>query len=151
MKDDPPECSENELNRDFSTMLLLEKLLRESYSNAQSKDIQALQWSILRYLNDTAPNRRTVRWISSFLCLTHAPIVRCIATLLNKGLVEQRRNPMDARSNIISLTSKGQRVLQEDPLLRIAARINQLPYNDRSHFRRISRKIALIQDQAEGK
>lgn len=142
-----PVNEDAERRKDFASVLLMEKMIREVYAHIQSKDIQPLQWSILRYLENTPSERCTVRWLTSFLGITHAPVVRSIATLSDKKLVKQSKSPSDARSHIISLTDAGRDALRNDPVLTIAQKVGQLPEDERVRFRESVRNLALSNTQ----
>lgn len=118
-------------DRGFAVAVLLEKIVREAYENRLSSEVQPLQWSILRYLGSEQEDRCTVGWISSFLGVTHAPVVRAIQTLQKRNFVMQIANPLDARSKIVKLTDEGWQQLSNDPLLAVANRIDGLSEEDR--------------------
>lgn len=130
-------------NNDFAAAMLLEKIVRDAYPSTVSSEIQPLQWSILRYVAQSPEHRCTMSWIKRFLGLTHAPVVRAINTLVQKGFLAQIPNPEDARSNILVLTPSGRKILDADPLLSIVERIQTLSNDDRSQFRKYVRSLAI--------
>jgi DNA-binding MarR family transcriptional regulator len=138
----------NDDRGDLAAALLIEKIVRGTYTK-NSTEVQPLQWSILRYLERAPEPRCTMTWIRSFLGLTHAPVVRAIKTLVNRGLVEQLDNPSDARSNILRLTHKGCETLAFDPMLSVALRIQKLPEVEREQFKKIVRAITMDLEMAE--
>lgn len=131
------------LSSDFAAAMLLERIVRDSYPDRGSREIQPLQWSIIRYVSQTPEYRCTMSWIARFLGLTHAPVVRAINSLVAKGLMAQSPNPEDARSNILKLTEVGRAAATKDPLFAIVERIRLLPEEDRVHFRRALRMVAM--------
>lgn len=128
---------------ELAAAMLLEKIVRDTYSAKSSKEIQPLQWSILRYLDRNPPQRCTMSWIKSFLGLTHAPVVRAINTLVSRELVRQEPNPNDARSNLLYLTDQGKRALELDPIAKVANRMRELPEEERTSLMRSIRSLAL--------
>lgn len=132
-----------EMRSDRAAVILIEKMVRDMYQSKASSEIQPLQWSILRYLERTPEPRRTMSWVTSFLGLTHAPVVRAINTLVRRGLVEQQPNPTDARSNILSLTVIGLNTLANDPILGVVRRMSNLPDGEREQFRKTVRTLAM--------
>lgn len=118
-------------SRAFASAVLLEKIVRDAYEKRQSSEVQPLQWSILRYLGAEGAERCTIVWISSFLGITHAPVVRAVQTLQKRGYVSQEVNPDDARSKIVRLTEKGWLQLNSDPLRVIAQRIDTFDDDDK--------------------
>lgn len=141
-----------EMRSELAAALLLEKIVRDTYSAKASKEIQPLQWSILRYLERNPTPRCTMSWIRSFLGLTHAPVVRAINTLVSKGLVRQEPNPDDARSNLIILTDLGISSLEQDPISKIANRMKMLPDDERKTLMKSIRSLSLSASrEVEGK
>lgn len=137
-------------SRAFASAVLLEKMIRDAYENRRSSEVQPLQWSILRYLNLATPERSTISWISSFLGITHAPVVRAVKTLQQRNFVIQKDNPADGRSKIILLSEHGLRQLDADPLLSVAERIERLAEADRNALNAAVRKfIAQIESGKE--
>ena len=128
---------------DIAAAILLEKIARDMYASKASREIQPLQWSILRYLRQSPEDRCTVARIKDFLGLTHAPVVRAVSTLAKRGLVALKSNPSDARSRIILLTDSGFRALAEDPILRVVESIRRLSEDERERFRKTIRALAL--------
>ncbi len=128
---------------ELAAAMLLEKIVRDTYSAKSSKEIQPLQWSILRYLDRNPAQRCTMSWVKSFLGLTHAPVVRAINTLVSRELVRQEPNPNDARSNLLFLTEQGKRALELDPIAKVANRMRELPEEERKTLMRSIRSLAL--------
>jgi len=128
---------------DLAVALLMERIVRGAYDARASREIQPLQWSILRYLGRFPVERRTLTRIAAYLDLTHAPISRAIRTLKTRGLVAVDPNPSDARSSIVSLTESGRATLELDPIRKIARSVRDLPDADRRAIRRSLRAIAL--------
>lgn len=119
-------------SRAFASAVLLEKIVRDAYENRHSSEVQPLQWSIMRYLGSQNEARCTIGWISSFLGLTHAPVVRAVKTLQKRNYVTQKVNPSDGRGKIFLLTAEGWNQLKADPLLVIARRIDKMNSEGRS-------------------
>ncbi|WP_162791963.1 MarR family winged helix-turn-helix transcriptional regulator [Pseudosulfitobacter sp. DSM 107133] len=133
-------------NVDKTTMaaaVLLERMIRDTYSARHSSEIQPLQWSILRYLARTPEDQRQLRRIAPFLNLTPAPVARAITTLAQRGLVTQSVSAADSRIKTITLTNLGLEALLEDPIVDVAARIDALPDLERMNFIRSVRTLAL--------
>lgn len=133
----------NHRKADYAAALLLEKIVRDTYSVRDSGYIQPLQWSILRYLGSEPVHRCTMTNVRSFLGLTHAPVVRAINTLVKRGLVEQRTNPSDARSKLLALTNAGSETVRTDPMRRVAKLIASLPDSDREKFQLVIRELVM--------
>ncbi|WP_052700917.1 MarR family winged helix-turn-helix transcriptional regulator [Loktanella sp. S4079] len=131
------------MQSNFAAAILIEKIVRETYTKRSSTAIQPLQWSILRYLQRTPDAQCTMSMLASFLGLTHGPVVRAISTLVKRGLVEQIANLQDARSKTLKLTPAGHDALESDPILGIASRIDNLPEDDQQIFVKLVRSLAM--------
>ena len=138
-----------EFRSDLAAALLIEKIVRETYASARSKEIQPLQWSILRYVGRSTEQECTMIRIAAYLGLTHAPVVRAIKTLVKRGLIDQKPNPFDARSHVLSLTELGYEKLATDPILGVVERIQRLPEGEREVFKRLIRSLSITPEQNE--
>ncbi len=114
-----------------ATALLLERIVLGIYRSRQSNEVQQLQWSILRYLEDATQRQKTIGQIASYIGLTHAPVARAVNVLIGRKLVVKVKNPNDGRSQIVSLTSKGHKMLDADPIYGITSEIGRLPVDVR--------------------
>ncbi len=140
---------DTEFRSDLAAALLMEKIVRETYASARSSDIQPLQWSILRYIERTPVKDCAVSRIADYLGLTHAPVVRAAKTLVKRGLINQRPNPIDARSNVLSLTDLGYETLATDPILVVVDRLKRLPEGEREVFKRLIRSLSITPGKNE--
>lgn len=73
---------------------------------------------------------------------THAPVVRAIQTLVDRGFVEQVDNPRDRRSKTLLLTDAGVDVLADDPISSIVTQLDALPRNELRNLKKSIDKIA---------
>ncbi|KEJ96780.1 MarR family winged helix-turn-helix transcriptional regulator [Pseudosulfitobacter pseudonitzschiae] len=135
--------SANQDKASLAAAVLLERLIRDTYTARHSSEIQPLQWSILRYLARSPEDQRQLRRIAPFLNLTPSPVARAITTLAQRGLVTQRVNNSDSRIKTISLTQLGLEALSQDPIVDVATRIDALPEGERQDFIRSVRTLAL--------
>ena len=122
--------------------ILIERIVRSTYPSKHVKEIQPLQWSILRYLQQMPQERCEVRWIASFLDLTRAPVTRAIQTLEKRGLIQQVANAGDKRTKTVTLTAAGIEALKKDPIIKLAKLLELLPPVERKQFERSIREIA---------
>jgi DNA-binding MarR family transcriptional regulator len=133
----------NDRRSNYAAALLMEKIVRDTYSMKGSGEIQPLQWSILRYLQTAQTQGCTVSKISGFLGMTHAPVVRAVNTLARRGLVGQTANPEDARSKLLSLTPKGIDKMKDDPILRVVRYLESQPPLEQEQFKKFVRTLVL--------
>lgn len=127
----------------IAAAVLLERLIRDTYTARHSSEIQPLQWSILRYLARTSEDQRQLRRIAPFLNLTPSPVARAIITLAQRGLVTQSVSKVDSRIKTITLTQLGLEALTQDPIVTVASQIEALPERERQDFIRSVRTLAL--------
>ncbi|MFT6104439.1 MAG: DNA-binding MarR family transcriptional regulator [Paracoccaceae bacterium] len=140
---------QNCLKSDIAAAILIEQLVRGTYSSLRSTDIQPLQWSILRYLARTQVELCTVQYVARFLGLTTAPVSRALQTLSKRGMVEAKSNPDDARSNLLFLTNEGRLALDGDPIILIATRLNMLPDDQRATFKRALQTLVITRNEKD--
>ena len=133
----------------YAAALLMEKIVRDTYSMRGSGEIQPLQWSILRYLQTFPKQGCTVSKISGFLGVTHAPVVRAVNTLVRRGLVTQTCNPEDSRSKLLCLTPKGIDKMKDDPILRVVRYMESQPAREREQFKKFVRALVLRTGMSE--
>lgn len=107
--------------------VLLESIIRTTYSEKSPGELLPLQWSIMRYLHGSSVQHASVSYMARFLGITHAPVSRSVATLKKRGLVKSVDSPEAPRGVALVLTQKGHIALQNDPLKRVASAIDLLP------------------------
>lgn len=130
------------MKSDIAAAVLLERIVRDSYGSKRSSEIQPLQWSILRFLQQAQDGGSNLSTITQHLGLTLSPVSRAVQTLCKRGLVSKRVNPKNAREVIVTLTEDGVDTLAEDPLLNIARGLRRLPEGQRAQFIRAIRDLA---------
>ncbi|WP_150525374.1 MarR family winged helix-turn-helix transcriptional regulator [Roseibium sediminis] len=138
------------IKKDVAAAILMEKIVRDVYSNKGSREVQPLQWSILRYLERASANSSDLTSIARFLGLTLSPVSRAVQTLERRGLVTKRPDPQSGRAVVVSLSSEGLATLEADPILKIAKKINVLPEDEREQFRNALRSLWLLADMENG-
>lgn len=138
------------IKKDVAAAILMEKIVRDVYSNKGSREVQPLQWSILRYLDRAAAKSSDLTSIARFLGLTLSPISRAVQTLEKRGFVTKRPDPQSGRAVVISLSDDGQAILEADPILKIAGKIGALPEAEREQFRNALRSLWLLEQMEDG-
>ncbi|MDW3221702.1 MAG: helix-turn-helix domain-containing protein [Paracoccaceae bacterium] len=132
------------IKSNIATAVLMETIVRSAYGPQASGDIQPLQWSILRYIRSNPRSHCTMSLIRKSLGKTHAPVVRAIQTLVNRGFVAQMENPRDGRSKMLLLTEAGIESLRNDPLLKIVECLDALPQNELRNLKKSITKMAHV-------
>ncbi len=128
---------------EIAAALLMEQLVRGTYSGKRSSAIQPLQWSILRYLNEVSIDATDITSIGNYVGVTTAPVSRAVSTLERRGLVAKGEHPLSRRSVSVAITEKGRAALQEDPILKIAERINLLNQKEKESLVESLRQLML--------
>lgn len=128
---------------EVAAALLMERMVRGAYSEKHSTAIQPLQWTILRYLSAPSNESRDIKSICRYVGITPAPISRAISTLEGRQLVTKKPHPESKRSVVVTITEKGLKKLADDPILKIANRINAMNERDRDRFVRILRQLMI--------
>jgi DNA-binding MarR family transcriptional regulator len=113
---------------------LLEQTARAVYEARGPRAIHAGQWAVLRYLARASRQSRTVGGVATYLGVTHAPASRAVASLARKELVTVRADSEDRRIRRIDLTSAGRTLLEQDPVHRLTAAIEQLSSEKQKDF-----------------
>ncbi len=132
-----------DMDRAVAAALLMERTVREIYEERASSAVQPLQWSILRYLQSAPSNDARVATIAKYLGTHHATVSRAVMTLFKRGYIARLGGTDAPRTSPLVLTDLGRRALQEDPILKIAEKIDSLPEGERRQFERVLTQLAL--------
>lgn len=89
--------------------------------------LKPAQWVALRYLDRANESARTVTRFAQFHATSKSAASQTIAVLIEKGLVRAQPHAEDPRTKILSLTAKGRRVFQDNPLNGIGDVLGSLP------------------------
>lgn len=111
-----------------------EQAAKSFYPNRGPRHLHPGQWAILRYLSDPQTALPTIGSVARHLRITHAPASRAVASLVRKNLVSYEPSVEDRRVRQISLTNAGRGLLMDDPIGRLAAAIEDLPWATRTQF-----------------
>lgn len=107
--------------------ILLEQTVRQIYPERAPQAMHPGQWAALRYLSGASRDAATVAGLARYLGVTLAPASRAISALSRKGFVKGEPDPRDRRIIRLSLTQEGRELIQQDPILRLAEIIGELP------------------------
>ncbi len=139
-----------ERNRsDLATALLIERLVREAYSDRAPGSVTALQWAILRAIDRAGSDGCTQNWIAGFIGVTAAPVNRAIAALERHNAVTRERDALDGRKSVVKLTKTGRSLLENDPIFAITARIARLSALKKVEFRTALQQLFLDSDEED--
>jgi DNA-binding MarR family transcriptional regulator len=134
---------------ELASVVLMEAIVRDMYPLKASKEIQPLQWSILRYLEDNPVERCSLTLISQYVGLTAAPVGRAAKTLQDRGLIRHQPNRLDARTKQFVLSDAGREALKDDPVINVARKVADLSDEERAMFRKVMQKLMLAMRQPD--
>ncbi|MCH8684139.1 MarR family winged helix-turn-helix transcriptional regulator [Pedomonas mirosovicensis] len=107
--------------------VLLEQTVRLIYPERSPQAMHPGQWAALRYLARANREAATVAGLARYLGVTLAPASRAVSALIRKGFVKGEPDSRDRRIVRLSLTPEGEQLIQQDPILRLAEIIGELP------------------------
>lgn len=89
------------------------------------------QWRVLRVLKEEGPQEPTR--IADRACLLLPSLTRILQKLEGKDLIQRRAHPEDKRRQIVDITAKGEKIIQENMqvTLRLAEEIKTQLGSDR--------------------
>lgn len=103
-------------SRPEHTAALIERIGRLLSTEAHVEGLLPVQWEALRYLQRANRFSTNAAALTAYLGLTKGTVSQTLKTLESKNLVKKRVNSNDRRSNHLSLTAKGRKLLSRDPL-----------------------------------
>jgi DNA-binding MarR family transcriptional regulator len=117
--------------RSAQTAALIERVSRLISSDAHVAGLQPVQWEALRYLSRANRFSMTAAAVTAYLGLTKGTVSQTLMALETKGLIRKQIDRKDRRSKRLTLTAKGRRTLEQDPLLQTQAAIQNLSQKSR--------------------
>lgn len=118
--------TENPPRSFLALAVLLEQAVRLIYPERSPQAMHPGQWAALRYLARANREAATVAGLARYLGVTLAPASRATAALIRKGYVRGEPDEKDRRIVRLSLTPKGEALVTEDPIHRLAEVIGEL-------------------------
>lgn len=110
----------------FAAGELIEMVSRAMTRSAQRSGLTRTQWSALRYFSQAAAEARSIGAFARYHQVTPSSASQSIGHLRQSGYVSYKTGN-DARTSLVMLTDQGRARLDEDPLLRLVARLEALP------------------------
>lgn len=96
---------------------LLERLSRVLHNDASATEgLNPVQWAALRYFARANRFSASPSALTAFLGVTKGTVSQTINAIERKGLVKKAPVAGDARAVNITMTAKGRRLLEKDPL-----------------------------------
>ena len=106
---------------------LLEQAVRLVHGAGHRYGLYPAQWMALRYFAEANPQARTAAGLMRFQNMAMSPVARTVRALVEKGLLIKKPNPQDGRSDLIEVTSEGQKLLLLDPRNDLETLLSKLP------------------------
>ncbi len=107
------------------------------------------EWMALRFLARANRFSRTPSALAIFLGATRSGASEVAAELRKRGLVISEPSAEDRRSTTLSVTSRGRKFLDRDPINALRDRIAALALDDRSQLRHSLRRVLVQCDVAQ--
>ncbi|EAQ37364.1 Transcriptional regulatory protein, MarR family protein [Nitrobacter sp. Nb-311A] len=99
---------------------LISRLERLARSGVNVQGLNPAQWEALRYLSRANRFSRTPAALAGYAGSTRGTISQTLIALEQKGLASRQSSQRDGRSVELALTRRGEAVLRDDPLRRLA-------------------------------
>ncbi len=113
---------------------LLVQLGRLAYSGGHRSKLTDAQWAALRYFGRANRFSRTTSGFAEFHCTTRGTASQTVKALTERGYLSRTRSPLDGRSVWITLTSRGEQLLAQDPIEDVTYAVAALPAGTRSRL-----------------
>ncbi|ABE61546.1 transcriptional regulator, MarR family [Nitrobacter hamburgensis X14] len=107
----------------LETAYLIGRLDRLARSGVNVAGLNPAQWEALRYLSRANRFSRTPAALADYAGSTRGTISQTLIALEQKGLASRQASRRDGRSVELALTRRGEAVLRNDPLKRLAGDI----------------------------
>ena len=119
------------------------QVVRRMQAAANASNLKEAQWSALRYLSKANPSARTNRAFAAYHQTTTGTVAVTFKALVDKGLVEKKRDPSDGRLTRFNLTQLGRQTLKDDPINVLAESIEGLSEEQRRALTEIFYQLLL--------
>ncbi|MDR6303223.1 DNA-binding MarR family transcriptional regulator [Nitrobacter vulgaris] len=108
------------LSKALEAAYLIDRLDRLTRSGGNIAELNPAQWEALRYLSRANRFSRTPAALAGYVGSTRGTISQTLIALEQKGLASRQSSRRDGRSVELALTRRGEAVLRDDPLRRLA-------------------------------
>lgn len=113
---------------------LLEHLVHRIQGISFSRGLKPAQWVALRYLARAEEASRNVTRFAEFHATSKSAASQTLGVLIKKGLVRAQVDRGDPRVKILSLTARGKRLIQSNPLRGIVGVLDSLETRELEQF-----------------
>jgi len=95
---------------------LLEHLVHRIQGISFARGLKPAQWVALRYLARSEEAARNVTRFAEFHATSKSAASQTLGVLIRKGLIRAQADRADPRVKVLSLTARGRRLIQDNPL-----------------------------------
>ena len=110
---------------------LIDRLSRLLHSKGYSNGLYPAHWVSLRFFAEATPSSRTTASLARFQGMSLGPVARTVRVLVGRGLLARAANPSSRRADLITVTTAGRTLLNNDPRAIVATVIRDMPADER--------------------
>ena len=110
-------------NANQSAVHLLDRTAWTLLKQRQSSSLQKGEWALLRHLDNGPAEFASVKAFAAYYGVVQSYAARLAAKLERRGVIEKFPDPGDSRRSFMALTDKGKKLLGDDPMTALAARL----------------------------
>ncbi len=107
-------------------LVLFERISRVLHNDGHAGGLKPTQWEALRYFSRANRFSRSPSALTAYLGMTKGTVSQTINALNKKGLIDKTVDDDDRRQVQIDLTTKGLKLLAQDPLESLAQSLSKL-------------------------
>lgn len=134
-----------------ATAGLLERIGRLLATDAHSSGLAPVQWEVLRYLDRANEFSRSSAALTAYLGSTKGTVSQTIKALEQRGLVTNQPSKQDRRKNRLSLTSRGTKLLLDDPMTAWSRALSALPEAEQQRFHETLEELVRDRLRSQGR
>ncbi|WP_421784010.1 MarR family winged helix-turn-helix transcriptional regulator [Kiloniella litopenaei] len=138
------------MNEPKQFISLLSRLSRLINHDGHAEGLKPAQWDALRYLAQANYFSRNPGALTTYLGATKGTISQTLMSLEKKNLVVKTQDPLDKRSVILKLTSRGESLAQKDALLPFQTLLTDLPAQEQDSIKQALESLLRIKLRSDG-
>jgi DNA-binding MarR family transcriptional regulator len=132
------------------TLARLERLARLIRSASHTHGLNAAQWEALRFLSRANHFSNSPGALTRYLGATKGTTSQTVLSLIRKGAITKSLRDNDGRSVVLVLTEAGEKILGDDPLIRLEKSIAKLGDKTSKRFSKGLSELLQIEVEDQG-
>jgi DNA-binding MarR family transcriptional regulator len=132
------------------TLARLERLARLIRSASHTHGLNAAQWEALRFLSRANHFSNSPGALTRYLGATKGTTSQTVLSLIKKGAITKSLRDNDGRSVVLVLTEAGEKILGDDPLIRLEKSIAKLGDKTSKRFSKGLSELLQIEVEDQG-